>query len=98
MLEKYNVNNVDKWNIDDFRNSMQIIVKKGDDALFDKYLSKKSDPISPQMKEPKDKKKHVNSLYLDQSCGFESRTMPQVIKPKGFFSQSVETSQERMSP
>lgn len=76
---------------------MQIIVRKGDDALFDKYLKKKSGQVSSQNKERKDKKSHVNSLYLDQSCEVENMTMPQTISPKSFYTQRVEQSHDQMS-
>ena len=97
MLQKYNVDKVDEWNIDDFRRAMHIIVKKGDDDLFDKHLTKKSGRTSTQNIEREVKKPFVNSVYLEQSCAVENRTSPQRVDPKGFYSQSVEQSQDQMS-
>jgi len=76
MLQKYHVDKVDDWNIDDFRRAMQIIVRKDNDALFDKHLSKKSGRASVQNTELESKKKHVNSVYLEQSYGVEDRASP----------------------
>ena len=63
MLQKYNINKIQDWNVDDFRYAMQMIVKRDNDDLFSNQLSKKSGRTSLlKNNEPEGVKKFVSSV------------------------------------
>ena len=42
MLRRYNVEQIQEWDIDDFRKAMGVIVKKDNDEIFSQHLNRKA--------------------------------------------------------
>ena len=90
MLQKYNIQNVQAWELHDFRKAMLKIVKKDNDDLFNEHLNKKSGRTSVKPTEQEGPKRFVHFVYLEPEEPID-RTSPQKVAPRGFYSISMQS-------